>query len=131
LVSSARHLAPVAAHQGITVLVVEDEVLVRFDTADMLREAGYLVLEAANADEAKSLLKTFPDVALVFSDIQMPGSMDGAEFARFVRANYPEIRVILTSGAVMPPEEVDAETSFFAKPYQPDDVVKRIDELLH
>lgn len=113
----------------MTVLVVEDEVLVRFDTADMLREAGYVVLEAANADEARSLLRTFPEIALVFSDIQMPGSMDGAEFARFVRANYPDIRMILTSGAVAPPEAIDAP--FFAKPYQPDDVVKRIDELLH
>ena len=131
MVASARHLAPVAAPQSITVLVVEDEVLVRFDTADMLREAGYVVLEAANADEAKSLLKTFPEVALVFSDIQMPGSMDGAAFARFVRENYPEIQVILTSGAVAPPDEADAAIPFFAKPYRPNDVVKRIDELLH
>ena len=131
MVGSARHLAPLAAQQSITVLVVEDEVLVRFDTADMLREAGYLVLEAANADEAKSLLKTFPEIALVFSDIQMPGSMDGAEFAHFVRENYPEIQVMLTSGTVKLPEEVDAATPFFAKPYKPTDVVKRIDELLH
>jgi CheY-like chemotaxis protein len=129
-VSSARYLAPVAAHQNITVLVVEDEVLVRFDTADMLREAGYIVLEAANADEAKSLLKTFPEIALVFSDIQMPGSMDGAGFARFVRENYPEIQVMLTSGAVAPPDATEIATPFFAKPYQPNDVVKRIGELL-
>jgi CheY-like chemotaxis protein len=131
LINTSSQLAPRADQQSITVLVVEDEVLVRFDTADMLREAGYLVLEAANADEARSLLKTFPEIALIFSDIQMPGSMDGAAFARFVRENYPEIQVILTSGAVAPPDEADAAIPFFAKPYRPNDVVKRIDELLH
>jgi CheY-like chemotaxis protein len=128
LISSARNLAPDEQPARVTVLVVEDEVIVRFDTADMLREAGYMVLEASNADEATSLLKTFPEIALIFSDVQMPGSMDGAEFARFVRTNYPDVRMILTSGAVVPP---DSAIPFFAKPYQPTDVVKRIGELLH
>jgi CheY-like chemotaxis protein len=123
-------LASLAVPDTVTVLVVEDEVLVRLDTADMLREAGYLVLEAANADEAKSLLKTFPEIALVFSDIQMPGSMDGEEFASFVRANHPDVHIMLTSGAVGR-TEADPAIPFFPKPYQPTDVVKRIGEILH
>jgi CheY-like chemotaxis protein len=130
LIHSSPNPAAAAEQRSITILLVEDEVLVRFDTGERLREAGYAVLEAANAEEARSLLKTFPEIALVFSDIQMPGSMNGAEFARYVRADYPEIPVILTSGTSVPPGEADAAVAFFAKPYRPSDLVKRIGELL-
>jgi CheY-like chemotaxis protein len=114
----------------LTVLVVEDEVLVRLCTAESLRCAGYTVLEAASADEAKALLASFADVALIFSDIQIRGTMDGAELARFVRKTYPELEIILTSGAVARPAEAGIDIAFVPKPYAPDDVVKRIDALL-
>ena len=119
-----------AEPKSVTVLVVEDEVLVRLCTADTLRSAGYTVLEAASADEAKALLATFADIAVIFSDIQMPGTMDGTELARFVRATYPALGIILTSGAVARPAGAEEAVAFVAKPYVPEDIVQRIGGLL-
>src|SRR5207253_11158559 len=81
-----------------TVLIVEDEVLVRLMIAEELRSAGYEVIEAANADEALDVLAHISGVSLVISDIRMPGSMDGLRFARLVRSEYPATRIVLTSG---------------------------------
>ena len=80
------------------ILVVEDEVLVRMMIADELRNAGYTVLEASNADEALEVLRHTSEVALVFTDLRMPGSMDGMKFAGFVRSEYPVLKIVLTSG---------------------------------
>lgn len=121
---------PRAEPKTITLLVVEDEVLVRLCTADTLRLAGYNVLEAASADEAKALLATFADIALIFSDIQMPGTMDGAELARFVRATYPALEIMLTSGAVVRAIGGEEAVAFVPKPYAPEDIVKRVEALL-
>jgi two-component system, response regulator PdtaR len=82
---------------SLTVLVVEDEVLVRMVIADQLRGAGYKVIEAANAHEAAHVLRSTP-VELVISDIRMPGSMDGVGLARLIRAEYPSTKIVLTSG---------------------------------
>jgi len=119
-----------AEPKSITLLVVEDEVLVRLCTADTLRSAGYTVLEAASADEAKALLANFADIALIFSDIQMPGTMDGADLARFVRKTYPALEIMLTSGAVARPVGTEEAVAFVAKPYAPEDIVKRIGDLV-
>jgi CheY-like chemotaxis protein len=81
------------------ILVVEDEVLIRFVIADYLRECGYHVMEAANAAEAVELLQVeATPIDLVFSDVQMPGDMDGFGLAHWVRANRPGLPIILTSG---------------------------------
>jgi CheY-like chemotaxis protein len=116
-----------------TILVVEDEVLVRLVIAEYLRDCGYKVYEAAHADEALVLLQS-PDVAVdvVFSDVIMPGSMDGFALARWIRANRPDIQVILTSGT-----ERSAEVAgmlceagpLLKKPYEPQGVVERIKQL--
>jgi CheY-like chemotaxis protein len=119
-----------AAPTGVTVLVVEDEVLVRLCTADTLRSAGYTVLEAAGADEAMAHLAGVAGIAVMFSDIQMPGTMDGVELAHFVRATYPALEIILTSGAVARPVGTEDAIAFVAKPYAPEDVAKRIGDLL-
>jgi DNA-binding response OmpR family regulator len=110
-------------------LVVEDEVLIRIVVSDTLREAGFHVLEATNADEAVTLLTSFSEIALLFTDIQMPGSMDGEALVKFARANFPELAVIMTSGAVnrRPPEET---TPFVSKPYAPEDIVARVRAIL-
>jgi two-component system, response regulator PdtaR len=84
---------------GSTILVVEDEVLLRMVIADKLRGAGYTVLETANADEAVEVLRHSSDVRIVLSDIRMPGSIDGAKFAGFVRSEYPALKIVLTSGS--------------------------------
>jgi CheY-like chemotaxis protein len=116
-----------------TILIVDDDVLVRLVIADYLRECGYKVCEAANADEAVAMLEA-PEVSIdiVFSDVQMPGDMDGFGLARWIRANHPGVRVILTSG-------VDRSADIAAtlceagplleKPYSPESVVDRIRQL--
>jgi CheY-like chemotaxis protein len=81
-----------------TVLVVEDDVLVRMHGVDILEDAGFTVLEAETADEAITLLQGQEDVHLLFSDIDMPGSMNGLELARLVRDRWPKVRLLLTSG---------------------------------
>lgn len=80
------------------VLVVEDDFLIRSHAAEMIADAGYDVVEAGTADEAISILQVRPDIHVIFTDIQMPGSMDGLELAHFVRGRWPQIKIIATSG---------------------------------
>jgi DNA-binding response OmpR family regulator len=116
------------------VLVVEAEVLIRLVLADYLRECGYRVFEAAHAEEAVEVLKS-PDVSVdvVFSDVQMPGGMDGFSLARWVRTNKPGIHVILTS-SVERSADIAATLCeagpLLGKPYHPKDVVSRIRNLM-
>ena len=82
------------------VLIVEDEALLRISGAEMIADAGYDVVEAGNADEAIAILEARADIHIVFTDIQMPGSMDGLRLARFVRDRWPPIKLVATSGRV-------------------------------
>lgn len=102
------------------VLVVEDDYLLRLDAADMIRAADFEVIEAANADEAIAILESRNDIAVVFTDIQMPGSMDGLRLARAVRGRWPPIKIITTSGQRII-EELDLPEGgrFLPKPYNP------------
>ena len=95
------------------ILVVEDEVLTRMGLAEDLRDAGYFVVEASNADDAMAYLKTGSRIDLVVSDVQMPGSMDGLELARRLDVEYPSLPVILSSGGGRP----RAAVTFITKPY--------------
>lgn len=116
-----------------TVLVVEDDVLVRFSVADYLRGCGYKVLEAGSAAEAITVLNTDMDVDLVFSDIQMPGEIDGFGLARWIRQNRPSVKVMLTSGYAKA-AEIAADLCdggpLMSKPYDEQLVVDRIKRLL-
>jgi two-component system, response regulator PdtaR len=119
-----------APHDGVTfVLVVEDEFLVRFSIADELRAAGMTVIEAANAAEAWTYLASGGRADLVFSDIQMPGEMNGIDLARRLRDAYPAIPLILTSGNI-PAERVDGLAPFIRKPYRSAVVMSVIAETL-
>jgi CheY-like chemotaxis protein len=82
------------------ILIVEDEFLLRIDSAAVIENAGFEVIEAANADEAIAILTARPDIHVVFTDIQMPGSMDGLKLARFVRDRWPPIKIVATSSHV-------------------------------
>src|SRR5258708_38028808 len=84
--------------RGPVVLIVEDEFLLRMDAVDMIAAAGFEAVEAANADEAIKILEARRDITVVFTDIQMPGSMDGVKLARAVRAPRPPIKIVSTSG---------------------------------
>ncbi len=112
-----------------TVLVVEDEVLIRLMIAEYLREFGYRVLEARNGDEAKRILGDDGDVGVVFSDVRMPGSIDGLALARWISRNKPEVGVLLTSAHMAPAEGAEVEPAartLLRKPYAPSEVLQRI-----
>ncbi len=82
------------------VLVVEDEMVLRMRAVDIVEDAGFTAVEAVNADEALSILESRSDISLLFSDIQMPGSMDGLKLAHAVHDRWPAIKIILVSGQV-------------------------------
>jgi len=99
------------------VLVVEDEMILRMRAVDIVEDAGFCPVEAVNADEAISILESRSDISLLFTDIQMPGSMDGLKLAHAVYDRWPSIKIILVSGHVMPSDaERPANSRFFGKP---------------
>ena len=100
------------------ILVVEDEFLLRMDAAAMVASAGFAVVEAANADEAIEILETRSDIAVVFTDIQMPGAMDGLRLARAVRGRWPPIKIVATSGHLTVTDtDLPEGGRFLPKPY--------------
>ncbi len=103
--------APVA--QSKKVLVVEDDVMLRYVISEVLRDGGLTVVEAVNGDEALAYLRAGNTVDLVFSDIQMPGEVDGIHLAARIHSEFPATEVLLTSGNTHP----DIHTPFVAKPY--------------
>lgn len=124
---------PVSRDLPQTVLVVEDEILVRMVIADYLRDCGYRVIEAGNAREALTVLQSSEQIDIVFSDVQMPGDMDGFGLARWIRQNQPRVRVLLTSGnakAAATAHDLCEEGPVESKPYQPQTVLDRIKRLL-
>jgi two-component sensor histidine kinase/ActR/RegA family two-component response regulator len=99
------------------VLVVEDEMVLRMRAVDIVEDAGFTAVEAVNADEAISILEARSDISLLFTDIQMPGSMDGLKLAHAVHDRWPAIKIILVSGQVNPSEaERPTDSRFFGKP---------------
>ena len=113
--------------------MVEDEVLTRLVIAEYLRECGYRVHEAVSADEAIAILQS-PEVSVdvVFSDVEMPGSMDGFGLARWIRANKPGMQVILTSGAERSADIAGTLCEagpLLKKPYPSQDILDRIKQL--
>ncbi|MGH6888185.1 MAG: response regulator [Rhizomicrobium sp.] len=100
------------------VLVVEDEFLIRMNTVEMVEEAGYAALDASNADEAIAILDRRGDIQIVFSDINMPGSMNGLELAEAIADNWPQVRVVLTSGRfILRDEDLPDNDRFILKPF--------------
>ncbi|WP_227307875.1 response regulator [Acidisoma cellulosilyticum] len=106
------------------ILVVEDEPLLRMAAVDMVEDAGFEAIEAADATEAVRILETRPDIRIVFTDIDMPRGMDGMKLAACIRDRWPPITVILTSGYHDVSEvTLPARSLFFPKPYKEQDVV--------
>ena len=114
----------------VVVLVVEDAPLTRMLVADVLSEAGFDVLVAENADEAIRILECRQDVRIVFTDIDMPGSMDGLKLATFVRGRWPPIEIVVTSGhREVSESELPSRSVFIPKPYRHDKVVETLRDL--
>ena len=109
------------------VLIVEDEMMLRMRAVDIVEDAGFCPVEAINADQAISILESRSDISLLFTDIQMPGSMDGLKLAHAVHDRWPTIKIILVSGQVSPSDaDRPADSRFFGKPLS---VEKMIGEL--
>ena len=114
----------------IRVLVVEDEPFILMDAGEMLRAAGFDILEAANADEAIQLLERNPDIRLIFTDIDMPGSMNGLKLSAAVRDRWPPVKIIATSGHFkIRAGDLPEDARFIPKPYQSAQIISAILEL--
>jgi CheY-like chemotaxis protein len=99
------------------VLVVEDDLMLRMRAIDMVDDAGYGSIEAVDADEALAILQSRSDIALLFTDVQMPGSMDGLELANAVRERWPLIKIIIVSGQLkLSSSQLPRDSRFFGKP---------------
>lgn len=113
------------------VLIVEDEILIRALIADTLSCQGFKIYEAIDADEAIDILERHADVAIVFTDINMPGSMDGIRLAHFVRDRWPPVKFIVTSGKTFIKNgDLPIDAIFLSKPYSPDFVAQTITRLI-
>lgn len=109
------------------VLVVEDDFLCRLHAVDLVEAAGYTAIEAFNADAAIAILEARKDIRIVFTDIDMPGSMNGLKLARAIRNRWPPIELILTSGHFDVPEsDIPERGLFFSKPYRDDEIVSAL-----
>ena len=113
------------------VLVVEDEALIRLSAVQIVEEAGYEALEAANAEEAIYVLETRPHVSLVFTDVHMPGTMDGVKLAHYIRDRWPPVRLMVASGvAILSERELPSGTGFLRKPYGEKTIIEEMKRLL-
>jgi two-component sensor histidine kinase/ActR/RegA family two-component response regulator len=113
------------------VLVVEDEMVLRMRAVDIVEDAGFIAVEAINADEAISILESRSDISLLFSDIQMPGTMDGLKLAQAVHSRWPSIKIILVSGQVKPTDDdKPADSRFFGKPIDVQQMIAQLQEMV-
>lgn len=113
------------------VLVVEDEFLVRMDAIEVIEGGGFEVVEAKNADEAIAILEQRDDIVLIFTDIDMPGSMDGLKLSHFVKGRWPPIKIIATSGhAKITANDLPEGVRFMPKPYKATEVADAIHQLI-
>lgn len=120
---------PAAA--STTVLVVEDEMVLRMRAVNIVEDAGFVAVEAVNADEALRILEERSDISLLFSDIQMPGTMDGLKLAHAVHDRWPAIKIILVSGQITPTEsETPAESRFFGKPLEGEHMIAELQDMI-
>jgi CheY-like chemotaxis protein len=113
------------------VLVVEDEMLLRMRAVDMVEDAGFTSVEAVDADEAVAILESRSDIALLFTDIQMPGSMDGLKLAHAVHKRWPPIKIILVSGQLkLASIDIPADSRFFGKPLEAKKMIAEMQSMI-
>ena len=100
------------------VLVVDDSAIIRMSAVDLVLSASYEALEAADADEAIRILESRNDIDLVFTDVQMPGTMDGLKLSHYIRDRWPPVKLIVASGAtILEESSLPGGSRFFSKPY--------------
>lgn len=109
------------------VLIVEDEPLLRLFAVDMIEDAGFETVEAANSTEAVAILESRSDIRIVFTDVDMPHGINGIRLAACIRDRWPPIKIIITSGKPLPQRiDIPAETVFFPKPFRQDRVIETL-----
>jgi CheY-like chemotaxis protein len=114
----------------VSVLVVEDEPLVRLVALEAIKAAGFKAYAAANADEAIRILERQRNICVVFTDINMPGSMDGVRLVHCVRDRWPPVQIIVTSALSKFREaELPRGSVFVSKPYSPEQIVRKIEKM--
>ena len=112
------------------VLVVDDEPIIRMYATVLVEDAGYVALEAGAAEEALAILNTRDDIRVLFTDVEIPGSLNGLEFVEVVRETWPPIALIVTSGHVqVDPQKLPDRARFFRKPYSEGEIVKALKAL--
>lgn len=113
-----------------TILIVEDEAIIRFELIDLFEEEGYRVFGAADADEAIAILDEHGEVRVVLTDIEMPGSMNGLKLAHYIRDRFPPTLLLVASGRVsVPASEMPEHSAYLAKPFDPAAMLRKIDEM--
>src|ERR1700686_4176577 len=113
------------------ILVVEDEMLLRMRAVDIVEDAGFTPIEAVNADEALAILESRSDIELLFTDIQMPGTMDGLRLAHAVHERWPSIKIILVSGKLVPTDaEKPVDSRFFGKPLEVKQMIAEMQKMI-
>jgi len=122
--------AGIMAKLSQTVLVVEDDVLIRLATAAHLRDAGYRVIEAVTAEEARAAIASGEPVMVIFTDINLAGKWQGPDLAAWARSEFPAVKVIMTSSAFHSVAGLSACDRFIPKPYQPEEVAEQVKKLV-
>ena len=113
------------------VLVVEDSPLILMGALDLVTTAGFEGVGAASADEAIAILEARADIRLVFTDVEMPGSIDGVKLAHYIRNRWPPIHLIVASGkAILEESQLPSGSRFFSKPYDSTTIVKEVSRML-
>jgi CheY-like chemotaxis protein len=116
---------------SVAVLIVEDEPLIRMGAVYQIEDAGFEVYEAGSADAAIALLELHREIRLIFTDVDMPGSMDGLKLAHYVRGRWPPVKIIVTSGHVKVSEEnLPSGALFMSKPYDSAVITHKIREMI-
>ena len=119
--------AALAAHR---ILIVEDEFLIRLTLSEVLADEGYEVLEAASGDEAMAILDATPGIAVLLTDIQLPGMLDGRALVQRARESRPDLPVIFMTGRPDPLDVAGARDMFVAKPYLPSEICAAVRKML-
>jgi CheY-like chemotaxis protein len=113
--------------ENASILVVDDEAMIRTAMIYIVEDAGYSAVEAADADEAIIMLERCPHIVAVLTDINMPGTMDGLQLSRVIRARWPQIGLVITSGRfVARAAQMPAGIHFISKPYTPGEIVSAL-----
>jgi len=125
------HTSKPARVSTAVVLVVEDDPLILMSALDLITHAGFGGVGAGNADEAIAILEVRADIHLVFTDVQMPGTIDGLKLVHYIRSRWPRIHLMVASGrAIQDESQLPIGSRFFSKPYDNDTIIKEMTRML-